>query len=235
MILSIEWPGNISLTKQQNCVICQQKSKALICQYCSDDLALFDLQSCQYNLLNMPQVKRGLANIKFTHLLALADYQWPLANLLRQLKFSAKLQNGRALAELFVNHCLPSNCPLPQAIMPVPLHSSRYISRKYNQSIEIGKDISKLSGIPLDISTLIRHKSTDAQSALNAAKRRTNLRNAFSLMGGVKYNHIALFDDVLTTGATMQGVYNLLKKKYPQMQIDIWSICLTLAHRQNQP
>jgi ComF family protein len=228
---SVNWLTNINLTRQQNCVICRQKSQVLICQYCRDDLCLFDLQRCQYNLLNMPQVKRGLANIKFTHLLALADYQWPLANLLRELKFSAKLQYGRALAELFVNHCLSANSLLPQAILPVPLHSSRYISRKYNQSIEIAKDISKLSGIPLDISALMRHKSTNAQSALSAAKRRTNLRDAFSVLDAMDYKHIALFDDVLTTGATMQSVYQLLKKHYPEMQIDIWSICLTLAHQ----
>jgi ComF family protein len=232
---SLRWLANLGLFQQQSCIICQQNSRALICQYCKEDLPLFDLLLCQYNLLNIPRVKSGLTNVEFTHLLALADYQWPLAKLLRDLKFSAKLQYSRALAELFVAHCLLGNRAHPQAILPIPLHSSRYIRRKYNQSIEITKHISKLSGIPLDLSVLMRHKPTSAQSVLSGAKRRTNLRDAFTLMTPTNYTHIALFDDVLTTGATMQSVYQLLKKNYPQMQIDIWTICLTLVHPQNPP
>ena len=232
---SLKWLANFAILQQQSCIICQQNSRALICQYCKEDLLLFDLPRCHYNLLNMPQVKRGLAVTTFTHLLALADYQWPLAQLVGGLKFSAKLQYSKALAELFVGHCLCGNQDHPQAILPIPLHSGRYISRKYNQSIEISKEISRLSGIPLDLCILKRHKSTDAQSALSATKRRTNLRNAFTVMAPIKYKHIALFDDVLTTGATMQSAYQLLKQQHPQMQIDIWSVCLTLVHPQTPP
>jgi ComF family protein len=182
-----------------------------------------------------PKVQRGLAKVDFPQVLALADYQWPLSKLLTGLKFSRHVPNAQALAAVFVKHCLSSIPELPQLIIPIPLHKNRYLFRKFNQSIELAKHICKLGQLDLDTSIISRCKSTPAQTDLSAAQRNKNLRNAFEVNDGSQlrlkqYQHIALFDDVITTGSTMNCAYHCLRKHNSNLQIDIWSICLTLVH-----
>ena len=219
----------------QNCLVCKQSSGTSICQYCFDDLTLFDIDRYQHNLMLSPKVNLGLAKVDFPQVLALADYKWPLSKLLTGLKFSKHIPNAHALAALFVKHCLTSMPVLPQIIIPMPLHKNRYLYRKFNQSIELAKQICNLSQLSMDTSIMRRCKSTSAQTDLSAAQRRNNLRNAFEIDEAAQqrlknYNHIALFDDVITTGSTMNCAYRSLRRHNPSMKIDIWSICLTLVH-----
>jgi ComF family protein len=181
-----------------------------------------------------PKVNLGLPKVDFPQVLALADYQWPLSKLLTGLKFSKNIPNAHALAALFVKYCLNSIPILPQLIIPMPLHKNRYLYRKYNQSIELAKQIGKLSQLHMDTSILSRRKSTSAQTNLSGVQRRKNLRNAFEIneVSQLRLNnfkHVALFDDVITTGSTMNCAYHTLLKHNPHLKIDIWSICLTLV------
>jgi ComF family protein len=182
-----------------------------------------------------PKINKGLVNVDFPQVLALADYQWPLSKLLTGLKFSKQIPNAHALATIFVKHCLSSNSVLPQLIIPMPLHKNRYLFRKFNQSIELTKQICRLSQLDMDTSIISRCKSTPAQTDLTAAQRRKNLRNAFAIDTTAaqrlkNYRHIALFDDVITTGSTMNAAYCSIRKHHPSLKIDVWSICLTLTH-----
>lgn len=224
----------MKLTISQKCLVCKQSSDVSICQFCFDDLTLFDIDLYQHNLMLSPRVSQGLQNVDFPQVMALADYQWPLSKLLTGLKFSKHIPNAHALAVLFVKHCLTSIPILPQLIIPMPLHKNRYLFRKYNQSIELAKQICRLSQLEMDCSILSRCKSTKAQTDLSATQRRKNLHNAFAVSDASQvrlqaYNHIALFDDVITTGTTMNGAYHTLLQYNPDMKIDIWSICLTLV------
>jgi ComF family protein len=180
-----------------------------------------------------PKIKRGLAKVDFSQVLALADYQWPLSTLLTGLKFSKHVPNAHALATLFVRHCLSSIPDLPEIIIPMPLHKNRYLYRKFNQRIELAKQICKISQLEMDTSILSRCKATPAQTNLSAAQRRKNLQNAFKVNETSRprlkgYKHVALFDDVITTGSTMNCAYRILREHNPNLKIDIWSICLTL-------
>lgn len=218
----------------QSCLVCKQSSDTAICNYCTEDLTFFDIDRYQHNLMLSPKVNLGLAKVDFPQVLALADYQWPLSKLLTGLKFSKQIPNAHALATLFVKHCLRSIPVLPQLIIPMPLHKNRYLFRKFNQSIELAKQICNLQQLDMDSSIISRCKSTPAQTNLSASKRRHNLRNAFKITPAAQqqlknYEHIALFDDVITTGSTMNCAYRSLRKNNPNLKIDIWSICLTLV------
>jgi ComF family protein len=224
----------MKVTLSQNCLVCKQSSDTSICQYCFDDLTLFDIDRYQHNLMLSPKVNLGLAKVDFPQVLALADYQWPLSTLLTGLKFSKQVPNAHALATLFVKHCLSSIPILPQLIIPMPLHKNRYLYRKFNQSIELAKQICRLSKLHMDTSIISRRKSTPAQTNLSAAQRRKNLRDAFAVnevsqLRLRNYKHVALFDDVITTGTTMNCAYRSLRKNNPDLKIDVWSICLTLT------
>jgi ComF family protein len=224
----------MKLSLSQSCLICKQSSRSAICEFCFNDLTLFDIERYQHNLMFSPKVKVGLASVDFPQVLALADYQWPLSKLLTGLKFSKHVPNAHALATLFVRHCLSSIPDLPQLIIPMPLHKNRYLYRKFNQSIELAKQICNLSQLEMDTSIISRCKSTPAQTDLSAVQRRKNLRHAFAVDEASQlrlktYTHVALFDDVITTGTTMNFAYRSLRKHNPNLRIDIWSICLTLA------
>ena len=224
----MEWPII------QDCLICRQTSATLICAYCHDDLTLFQ-PSTDKNLLLWPPAARGLSKVDFDYLYALADYQWPLSHLLSSLKFSAKLPHAKALAQLFVSVNIEQHIPRPEVLIPMPLHPNRFLARKFNQSLEICKHISAMSNIPANYSTLRRRKATSPQTELSAAQRRQNLLHAFEVPPAEvnklnTYRHVALFDDVVTTGATANAAYRCLQQAAPDLRIDIWTICLTLQH-----
>lgn len=217
----------------QNCLICRQSSIDSICQYCQSDLTLFDCHTYQHNLMHWPKVHQGLAKVTFPNVLALSDYQWPISKLLTGLKFSSKIPNAYALASLFTQTCLTTLPNKPQLIIPIPLHKNRFLLRKFNQSIEIAKHIGQLTNIPMNSALLSRCKSTQQQTELTAPARRKNLRNAFSINNKAiqklaEYKHIVLFDDVITTGTTVDIAFELIHELNPNLRIDVWSICITL-------
>lgn len=220
----------------QNCLICKQSSRHLVCEYCKTDLTFFDCGKYQHNLMLWPKVQKGLPKVDFDSILALSAYQWPISNMLTSLKFSAKLPAALAMASLFNDQCLATLANKPELIVPIPLHKNRYLWRKYNQSIEIAKHISRLSHIPLHTGLIERSQPTRPQTGLTAAQRHKNLRHAFSLHKQAleqlnHYQRIVLFDDVVTTGTTVNLAYKLIKQQYPHLKIDVWCIAITLVDK----
>jgi ComF family protein len=220
-----------SLSFNRACLICLQSSKSLICSCCSGDLQTFDMSLFEDDLLNSPNVKLGFSDIDFEQLIALSDYQWPISNLLSRLKFSNQMIAAKALASLFVSNAITPSLRLPDLIIPVPLSSSRFAKRLYNQAGLIAHYVGNHLSVEVNNTKLYRVKNTQPQTHLNGPQRRKNLKNAFSLAGPIDGKHIVVFDDVLTTGSTVNGICRLIKSRYPTIRIDVWAICVTLQHR----
>lgn len=92
------------------------------------------------------------------------------------------------------------------AIVPVPLHRSRYRKRGYNQAEEFAKELSALTGIPVCNTVLKRVKNTKPLKLLSLPERQNNLKKAFLFMqNDVKLNTIILVDDIYTTGTTLDA------------------------------
>lgn len=220
-----------SLSFNRACLICLQSSENLICNCCSRDLQTFDMKFFENDLLNYPKIKLGIKNTDFQQLVALSDYQWPISNLLSRLKFSNQMICAEALARLFVAKAITPSLDLPDIIIPVPLSSSRFAKRLYNQASLIAKIIGNQIDVNVDNKLLRRVKNTLPQTHLTALQRRKNLKNAFSLACPINSKHIVIFDDVLTTGSTVNGICRLIKQNYPTIRIDVWAICVTLQHQ----
>ena len=102
-------------------------------------------------------------------------------------------------------------------IVPVPLHRLRLWKRRYNQSAELARALSRFSGVPLDVHSLWRTRKTPSQGEMpSASARRRNVRGAFAVprerKPAVEGKKMLLVDDVLTTGATANACARALKR-----------------------
>ncbi|MEP4890820.1 MAG: ComF family protein [Aliiglaciecola sp.] len=224
------------LELNQHCLLCHQSSGYLICHYCEADIISFEHKKYNYNLLNHVEVYLGLRAVNFDSLTAFSSYQWPLSHLITQLKFHNKSIHARGLAQLFCQRALPPKAQLPQAIIPIPLHRARLAQRKYNQAAVIALEVAKSAGIICLSNVLSRPKKTLAQTDLSAHQRQQNIKDAFSINMPLQQplTHVALFDDVVTTGATINSAAEVLRAEYPDMQIDAWSICITPKNSESE-
>lgn len=140
----------------------------------------------------------------FSQLFAVWRYETAVAQLLPRFKFHHDLAAGKVLTEL----ALPAVRAWPgwqgaDRMIPVPLHSSRLAQRGYNQALEWARPLAKALPLRLDHAGLCRIRATVAQTELDAAARRGNLRGAFEAIP-VHDEVIVLVDDVVTTGATVR-------------------------------
>lgn len=151
----------------------------------------------------------------FDYAYSLFRYEAEIIGLVHQLKFSEKICHARSIGEMlrakFEQELLPEH-GRPDCLLPVSLHKSRLRQRGFNQSIEIARVIEKEFKIPIDHDTVIRQRSTESQTGLDAQQRRKNIRGAFSMVTEASYDHVLIIDDVITTGSTVNELARVLKK-----------------------
>lgn len=146
-------------------------------------------------------------------------YRAPLDRLLPRLKFHASLACARLLGECMAASA--SHWPRPQALIAIPLHPSRLRQRGYDQALELARPLAQRLRLPLRDELLRRVRATSAQSRLDAPARRRNLRAAFRAGGRDLPRHVALVDDVMTTGATLHAAADALQRAGVQ-RVDAW-------------
>lgn len=136
-------------------------------------------------------------------------YGFPVDRLLPRLKFHRDLPAGRLLAQAMA--AAFARVARPDALVPVPLHPSRLRERGYNQALELARPLGRTLGIPVRRDLLLRIRATAPQSRLDAGARAANLRDAFEVpLHHEVPAHVALVDDVMTTGATLHAAADAL-------------------------
>jgi len=157
----------------------------------------------------------------FTATRAALVYGFPLDRLLPRFKFHGDLAAGRVLSELLCESLVDAE--KPQALLPVPLHRSRLRERGYDQALELAKAVARRTGVPLLSSALRRSRATARQSELDLSARQRNLRGAFGLAERDLPTHVALIDDVMTTGATLRECAQTLLRGGVR-RVDVWVV-----------
>lgn len=115
---------------------------------------------------------------------------------------------------------------MPEILIPLPLHKWRLFFRGFNQAELLTKHLAKSLSIPVDYDALTRIKATKAQSNLGKLARKQNVKGAFEYQAKQPYRHVAIVDDVITTGATVNQVCELLTQA-GVTHISVWCICAT--------
>lgn len=155
-------------------------------------------------------------------------YAYPLDHLVHGLKFRNELACGRVLGQVFARCLLARGEPLPDAIVPVPLAPRRYWQRGYNQASELALAIRRATGIAVTSDVAIRQRETAEQAGLDRKARRRNVRGAFAAVAPLRARHVAILDDVVTTGSTVRELAEVLRQAGAE-QVAVWAIARTAA------
>jgi ComF family protein len=165
----------------------------------------------------------------FERLVTALGYRFPVDAMIRRLKFDGELWLVPVLAGLLLERC--SDVPRPQCLVPVPLSDRRLAARGFNQSAELARVLAARLGIASRPQLLRRARDTPPQSGLPLSGRVANLRGAFVVDDPVQGLHVALVDDVATTGATgAEAAHALLRQG--AARVDLWTVAHTLPGRQ---
>ncbi len=163
----------------------------------------------------------------YTRTVAPFHYAGAIRQLVTGLKFHQQLGHARLLGELLAAH-LADEPERPDLLLPVPLHGGRLRERGYNQALELARPVARRLEIPLDARSLVRVRATPPQSDLHERERHRNVRGAFALARPLSARHVALVDDVVTTGSTVAEAARVLLRAGVE-RVEVWCVAHTAA------
>lgn len=158
-------------------------------------------------------------------------YKSPISDLIQGMKYSNQLSYAVALAKILSLWVMKNPADLPDTIVPMPLHRKRIVQRGFNQATEIARVLSKQLDIPINQTLLKRVKNTEKQTGLHEKMRQQNVRNAFVGKASTRenptaYRHVALLDDVVTSGSTVNAAAKALIGAGVEC-VSVWAIAKT--------
>lgn len=156
-------------------------------------------------------------------------YRSPIADHIHALKYRGQLHYAVALSHMLADNIAQMTEPWPDVIIPIPLHWRKIARRGFNQSSEISRVLSRRLGLPLHHAGLIRVKNTRPQTGLAEKTRRANIRNAFQYHPDLRarnIHHVALVDDVVTSGSTVRAAARVLVRGGVQ-RVTVWALAKT--------
>ncbi len=232
----------ICTNNDQICLLCDEPAEQPypLCSACEQALPWLDEQ-CRRCALPLPidgLLCGGCSRRPpaFSRVIAPWHYGFPIDTLVSRFKHNSQWPLGRLLAQLLSHslmHHYAEGLPRPDRLLPVPLARRRLRQRGFNQAAMLARWLARQLRLPCDERLLQRVRDTPAQQALGARARQRNLRQAFALAPGCELDglHLALVDDVLTTGATAQAIARLLRQAGAR-RVDIY--CLARTPRPGQ-
>jgi ComF family protein len=198
------------------CYLCRGSAPAesLLCAACDLDLPRLDEPACPRCALASPGGEvcgRCLAHPPaYDATVAALSYRFPADALVHALKYRGEL----ALAPLFARLLAAkiAHGERVNYLVPVPLSARRLAQRGYNQAVEIARPLAAALDVALVPRLCVRSRDTPAQSELPWAARARNVSGAFRCPSELDGAIVAVLDDVMTTGATLQETALALKR-----------------------
>ncbi|HEY9036301.1 MAG TPA: ComF family protein [Pseudomonadales bacterium] len=161
------------------------------------------------------------------HCISATAYAGPVNRLIPHWKRRGHSPAGRVLTRLLAERLRdrPSPRDWPKAIVPVPQHWQRSLIRGFNPAEGIARQLGRALNLPMIAHALQRIRATPQQQGLSARERRRNLKGAFAVRAPLPA-HIALVDDVVTTGSTAEAICRLLRQQGVE-RIELWCLART--------
>lgn len=193
----------------QDCHLCAAPARALVCPACERALPRCGEESAKA--------------------IAAFAYRFPLDRLVQRFKFGGDLATGRWLAEALAGRVAAE--PRPEVLVAPPLTARRLRERGFNQSLEIARIVGRRLGIPWAPHALVKVRETAPQQGLGRRARRRNLRGAFRCAQDLRGRHVAVVDDVYTTGATAAELTRVLRSA-GALQVSVWTVARAARPRE---
>ena len=194
----IFWKAGLDWLYPPCCPLCGQPDVAL-CLACATDLAAVQWEA----------IARPLPDLDWVF--ASGEHSGLLREGIRALKFGCERVLAEPLGER-IWQVLKFQGDGFDAVIPVPLHESRFLERGFNQAELLGLTLSERSAIPLNAGALRRNRATQTQVGLGEEQRVRNVANAFQVREAVVDQRILLVDDVCTSGATLMACARELRR-----------------------
>lgn len=219
----------------RECMLCTGPSDGTPwCAACDADFPRLPETNCPICALPLPV--QGICGAclaeapLFDAAVAAFTYSFPADKLVAALKFGSRL----SLALPFGAAISQSVRQRPDLIVPMPLSPERLRERGFNQAQEIARHVSGRIGVPIATDACHRVLHTSPQSQLPWKERSRNVRRAFVCVQDLTGLHVAVVDDVMTTGSTMNEVARTLKKAGAS-RVTAWVVCRTLKPGDHPP
>ncbi|HVW65809.1 MAG TPA: ComF family protein [Nitrosospira sp.] len=214
---------------KKHCALCGIASEASLCVACLNSLPRLPSAHCR--ICALPVMGSDVCGAcitdppEFDGTVAALSYAFPADALIHSLKYQGNLAMAPVLAELF--HILAGAIALPDFIVPMPLHPARLRERGFNQAMEIARSVSRRLGAVLLPEACKRIKDMPSQAGLPWKEREKNIRNAFICEANLAGKRIAILDDVMTTGATLNELAKVIRQRGAS-EVTGWIIARTL-------
>jgi ComF family protein len=210
----------------RSCCVCERPGE-VICKLCSLAISKHSSLRC-YGCALTKACDCNKPDWSIDRTITLTSYEPPYDRLIGEMKFQSKQSIGQILGNLMGKQLREiveeEKLDLKRfSLMPIPLSSTRFRQRGFNQALSIANAIRKQLPIKLDIG-LTRTANKQSQSSLDRAQRLVNLSNTYALSSKfdkATKSHIILVDDVMTTGATLNTCAALLKRNGAR---EVWAM-----------
>lgn len=196
------------------CLSCNKEPKtanAWFCVACIHQMPYTD----HFDIGDNDVVKHFKGRVKITHGAAILRFKEGsiVQNMLHQLKYKERKEIGEVFGKIGAEKL--ENCkffPVPDIIIPVPIHKNKQKKRGYNQSSIFGKSIGDYCNIPFIENAIVKLKETESQTGKSRTERVSNVKDGFNIMqpDSIKLRHVLIVDDVITTGATLEAIIQLV-------------------------
>jgi ComF family protein len=207
------------------CFVCRGRSQELLCEDCSAELPRLTSELCPRCALPAPGgavCGRCLAHPPhYDATLAALAYDFPADALVHALKFRGELALAAYLGRLLLQ---AATAQQPDVVIAVPLSSKRLRERGYNQAVEIARHVMPRR---LELGICVRERDSTPQIELPWDARQRNVRGVFNCNASLAGASVAVVDDVMTTGATLDEVARTLKRAGAGRVVN-WVVARTL-------
>ena len=198
-----------------------------ICWCCDLEIqaTFFEIQS---NPSALDKLFWGRVKINQTFALFYFKKECVSQTILHEIKYGHKgglgVEMGRKMARVIMGNYSTKTI---DALIPVPTHHRKKFNRGYNQSEKLALGISEVTNIPIDTQYISKKNHTESQTKKSNAERWLNVIGGFGHVSSNKgYQHIAIVDDVITTGATLEALIKEIRKHNPNIEISIFALAM---------
>ena len=212
------------------CLLCGAGSAgSALCAPCTADLPWLPRNRC--DVCATPLTSGTICGAcldrppRFDRVDAVFAYRYPVDGLIHALKYRNRLAFARVLGEWLAQSVAFD----VDVIVPMPLAPARLAERGFNQAQEMARVVAAHSGVPLLSHACRKVVNTPPQAALPWKERAKNVRRAFVCDANLKGKRVAVVDDVLTTGATLNELSRVLRKA-GAASISGWVVARTLPY-----